>query len=50
MELGEKSAHGPSRVSRCENCRHAETLGVNRPDDLAWSDDGNPWDPSIPGD
>ena len=30
MDLGEKSAQGPSRVSRGENCRRTETLGVNR--------------------
>lgn len=35
MELGEKSAHGPSRVSRGKNCHQAETLGVNRSDDVA---------------
>mgnify|MGYP006265606343 FL=1 len=42
MDLGEKSAQGPSRVSRGENCRRTETLGVNRLGDVACSDDGNP--------
>lgn len=49
-EFGREECTWPLEGSRCGNCRHAETLGVNRHDDVAWSDDGMPWDPSIPGD